>query len=405
MEQHIADGLGHVLDSKLLRGDADPKQIEQAKNEWESAVDLMPQIFCVLDADGHILRLNRTVEEWGLNSVEAACGLSLHQLLHPGCSDANCELGRFWPQAMPELRQGRRATHLLVDSRLDCYIEIAVRPSRRTVERAWREKQVFAIALIDDVSEFKQAEMRAERQKEELAARLRQGNEELKEAYEQLRELSAQLVNIQEQERQRIAAELHDGIGQSLSIIKFGIEDAVHSLPAETPAVSREMLQALGVKAKDAIDEVRQITLDLRPSILDDFGIIATIAWLIREFRWFYRDICVEPEITVDEAAIPDALKTTIYRILQEAMNNIAKHAPIARVAIRLGIRQGRLELAIEDSGNGFDVTQVMARSGADKGYGLISMRDRALLSGGNFSIDSLAGTGTLIQVSWPVPE
>lgn len=404
MAQKLLSGLYRVLDSNLPAGHTDQHKIQQAKNEWESAVDLMPQIVCVLDAGGHVLRINRTAECWGVNTVEAVCGLTLHQLFHPGCKDENCRLHQFWPNAMPDLKKGRRASYQVDDPLLGRFIEIVVRPSRRQKGDTARDSKVFAIAMVEDVSELKQAEIRIERQKDELNTRLRQGNEQLLQAYEQLRELSAHLVNVQEMERKRIAAELHDGIGQSLSIIKFGIEDALRRLAAGSiNDDSREMLRVLCGKADAAIDEVRQITLDLRPSILDDFGIIATMSWFIREFQWFYRNINVESEINVAEAEIPGALKTTIYRILQEAMNNIAKHSPAAWVGIRLGLRQDALELEIEDSGAGFDVDQVMARSGTDKGYGLISMRDRSLLSGGEFQITSLAGEGTLIRVRWPL--
>lgn len=395
--------LAYVLDGEKQHGYVDPFKIEQAKQEWESAVDLMPQIICVLDFGGRILRINRTAEAWGLNTVEDARGLTLHQLLHPGCIDKDCALFQFWPQARVHLQCGGRPSYQADDPVLKRYIEVLARPSRLAKDDVRRDRNTFAIALIDDVSEAKQAEARLLGQRNELDEQLRVGNDQLKHAYAQLRALSAQLVNIQEQERKRIAAELHDGIGQTLSIIKFGIEDAQRCLETGPAAEIRRMLDLVCSKTTGAIDEVRQITMDLRPSILDDFGIVATITWFIREFQWVYRDIVVEQEISLQETDVPAELKTAIYRILQEAMNNIAKHTERATVCVRFGIYRGTLELTIEDSGSGFDVTQVMARTGSDKGYGLISMRDRALLSGGDYQIVSWAGQGTLIRVRWPL--
>lgn len=395
--------LAHVADSKIPNRFIEPFTVELAKQQWESAVDLLPQIICVLDVDGRILRINRTVEAWGLNAVEEARGLTLHQLLHPACSDPDCALAQFWEDARIELEGGGLPSFEADDPLLKRHVEIMVRPFSRSADDAHQHTDIFAIALIDDVTQARQIEARQRDQKNELDKQLKVGGDELKHAYDQLKELSAQLVNIQEQERKRIASELHDGIGQTLSIIKFGIEDARRCLAQDSGAETMRLLELLSGKMKGAIEEVRQITLDLRPSMLDDFGVIATISWFVREFQSIYRDITVYLEINIQEEDVPVMLKTAIYRILQEAMNNIAKHTEKATVFVRFGMYRGQLELAIEDSGAGFDVTQVMASTGSDKGYGLISMRDRARLTGGDYRIVSWAGQGTLIRVRWPV--
>lgn len=363
-----------------------PVEGEGGEQAWELSVDPMPQIICVLDAGERILWVNQQAEIWGLKRAEAARGQRLHDYLHPGC-DGDCILGPFWSQARIELQNDWHTSWQGDDPVLGRHIEIAFHPASPVDEEPCRDESTFAIALISDIGRAKAVEAMQRRQKAELDALLRA--------------LSAQLLNIQEEERKRIASELHDSIGQTLSVLKFGVEDILRRLAAESLDDTREMLALLCTKTKDAIDEVRQISMNLRPSILDDLGIVATMTWFVREFQRIRRDIAVDLEIGIQEAEVPGALKTAIYRILQEAMHNIAEHAQTSRVRIRFGWSGEFLELTIEDFGNGFDNVQVMARMGSKKGYGLISMRDRALLSGADFRIDTRAGAGTQIRVRW----
>jgi signal transduction histidine kinase len=140
----------------------------------------------------------------------------------------------------------------------------------------------------------------------------------------------------------------------------------------------------------------------LRPSTLDTLGILATINWFCRECQNTCPSIQIEKEITLQEREIPDRLKTVIYRILQEAMNNVAKHSRASSVRISLVERENRIELSIEDNGRGFDLSEA---KDALAGFGLTSLRERTDLSGGAYSIQSLPGKGTRVQASWPIEE
>lgn len=221
--------------------------------------------------------------------------------------------------------------------------------------------------------------------------------------HEHLRRFSARLLDIQEQERGRIAAELHDGLGQSLSIIKLGIEDAMRRLSTSSASEVGEVLQSLRDKVRRAIDEVREVSIDLRPSMLDDFGIVATVTWFLRELQWSYPDITIRQDIRITEAEVPVELRTTIYRIVQEAMNNIAHHHRAATVCLHFSCNDGAVVMAIEEVGREFDVTQVVAHTGGNDGVDGIGMFDRALLSGGECRIDSRAGESTVIMFRWPL--
>jgi signal transduction histidine kinase len=151
------------------------------------------------------------------------------------------------------------------------------------------------------------------------------------------------------------------------------------------------------------MEEARRIQMSLRPSMLDDIGILATINWFCRQFESTYPHIRIRQEIDIQEHDVPESLKIVIYRVLQEALNNIAKHskAPVVLLLLRGG--KNGIELVIRDCGQGFDLDEAYSRKGTAKGLGLDSMRERAELSGGSFSIESRKGAETVIRAKWPL--
>ncbi len=216
-----------------------------------------------------------------------------------------------------------------------------------------------------------------------------------------LRRLSAQLLEVQEGERKRLSRELHDSIGQSLAAVKFGVENALNNIRQRTTENSVESLEALIPVVQLASDEVRKIHTDLRPGLLDDLGIIATISWFCREFERLYPGLRIEKEIYIEEKAIPDSLKTVIFRILQEALHNVAKHAKAGLVRVALTKADDHIDLFLQDNGQGFDIDQALSSESSVRGFGLTSMKERAELSGGFFAIESVPGAGTTIRASW----
>ncbi|MDD4880636.1 MAG: ATP-binding protein, partial [Gallionellaceae bacterium] len=162
-------------------------------------------------------------------------------------------------------------------------------------------------------------------------------------------------------------------------------------------------LQSLVPKLQGAIEEVRHTSMALRPSILDDLGILATLRWFAREYQASYLGIQIDLFTEACETDIPAVLKVVIFRIVQEALNNIAKHAGATRIQVRLKSAGAGLELEIEDDGVGFDVRAVSGSQDRG-GMGLVSMRERAEYSGGRFSLASIEGDGTRIKVVWPLP-
>lgn len=225
--------------------------------------------------------------------------------------------------------------------------------------------------------------------------------EELCNYQEELRQLSAQLLTIQESERQRIAADLHDGIGQSLSLIKLSLETVTQQLMAGESTVAVQSLGQLTQKVKETMNELHRTTMDMRPSMLDDLGIVPTLSWFFREFESAWQGKKIEKDMRIAEGDVPVQLKTTIFRILQEAVNNIVKHADADLVRVSLTKTGGMLQLAIEDNGRGFDLAGVSVRGCTGHGFGLLTMKERARSSGGTFDLQSTCEQGTRIFISW----
>ncbi|MEA2080125.1 MAG: sensor histidine kinase [Pseudomonadota bacterium] len=234
----------------------------------------------------------------------------------------------------------------------------------------------------------------------------RQRSEEaLRKSEKELRLLSSRLLTAQENERQRVAHDLHDSVSQSLSALKFRVEcilDKMDHGSKETPADLNDILVPL---IQDAIEEVRNIYMGLRPSILDDLGIIATISWFCREFQTAYPHIRVQHAMDIEESDIPDGLKIVIFRVLQEALCNVARHSQADHVDISLLKKNASVEFTIQDNGMGFQLDEVVSDDHSDKGVGLSSMKERVELAGGSFHIQTGRGSGTLVQTSYPVSQ
>lgn len=221
----------------------------------------------------------------------------------------------------------------------------------------------------------------------------------------ELQRLSEQLLEIQESERRRIATDLHDVLGQSLTVIKLMLDESVLLLAANETSGAAESLQRMKLKVKDAFEELRRVSMDLRPAIIDDLGVLATLSWFFRELEIACRSIKVEKHFSIQEDSIPAPLKIIIFRIIQEATNNIVKHAHASSIRVTLKKAGGAIHLSISDNGNGFDPAAAGKSRPFGKGLGLLSMKERAELSGGTYVMESRAGQGTRISVLWQLGD
>jgi PAS domain S-box-containing protein len=224
----------------------------------------------------------------------------------------------------------------------------------------------------------------------------------LLESERKLRLMSSQLLTTQEEERKRIAQELHDSIGQSLAAIKFNVENVLEEIDKDRFEGTVNSLELIIPVVQNAIEEARRIYTGLRPSILDDLGIIATIGWFCREFQKTYTSIYIEQQIDIEEDDIPEPLKIVIFRVVQEALNNIARHSRAELVNLSLDGKDGLIHLTLEDNGAGFDLDSALTKSNHEKRLGITGMKERTELASGAFSICSVTGEGTIIHASWP---
>lgn len=227
--------------------------------------------------------------------------------------------------------------------------------------------------------------------------------ERLAQSENALRHLSAQLLRAQEDERKRLAQELHDGIGQSISAMRFMIETCMKQIRENPESDVTGRLEMLLPMAQSTVEEVQRIAVDLRPFIIDDLGLIATLRWFLRQFQSTYSNIRMDNRIGLQEGEIPESLKIVIFRIAQEALNNVAKHSKAKRVHVALRKRRDSIELLIKDNGIGMEGNSSVSPSNLAKGFGLSSMKERAEFSGGTFGWDSGPRAGTSIRASWPL--
>ncbi|MGI8959507.1 MAG: CheR family methyltransferase [Bryobacteraceae bacterium] len=250
------------------------------------------------------------------------------------------------------------------------------------------------LITVDDVSAYKQAELLLQRERERLASQVRTTEEQLQRTQEELRSLAASLFTSQEEERRRVARELHDDISQQLAMLANDLEQLRQNIPPPE-AEMRNRLAALREGAAALSDELRRISHALHPSILEDLGLPVALRSLVTEFaeresmpsNFTHRNV---PDVLSREVS------ATLYRITQEALRNVAKHAGRTHVRVSLIRKNSALRLTIRDLGEGFDPSET-------RGLGLISMEERARLVGGSFRISSALGEGTTVQVQVPL--
>jgi PAS domain S-box-containing protein len=216
---------------------------------------------------------------------------------------------------------------------------------------------------------------------------------------ERLRLLTKKVVDVQEQERQRVSRELHDEIGQTLTAVKLSIQALQHQ---ESPIEMAPRLVDTIKIIEQALQQVRRLSLDLRPTLLDDLGLVATLRWYVdRQAKWggFESKFTARPL----EMRLPWELETTCFRIVQEALTNAMRHAHPQNVHIELLLDDDVLKLNIQDDGVGFDVASAFERAASGFSMGLLGMQERVSLMGGELSIKSLRGEGTIVRAIFPV--
>jgi PAS domain S-box-containing protein len=366
-----------VLNLRVEHEEQKRVQAEKVRSQLLSILDQAPVLAAMADRSRSLLYLNPAGRALlGLEGEDALSGLTLLDCIAPQVQ------GRIAEEVLPAVeRDGRWSGDSVLFSRNGREIRsdltlIAYRDEHGCVEGY--------CLLGRDTNDWVRAD------------------EALQLTQNELWRLAAQHLSIQESERRRIAADLHDGLGQSLSLVKLSIEDAARSVRDGVPGKAVATLERLAPTVKSALAELRRMSMNLRPATLDDLGILATLTWYFREVEAACPNVVLERDISVVESDVAEPLKIAIFRIVQEAIGNALKHAKAGRIKVSLGNERDSIELLIEDTGVGFDLAAVAATHDFSHGLGLQSMKERAELSGASYEIHSAPGKGTSICVRWP---
>ncbi|HKI48599.1 MAG TPA: sensor histidine kinase, partial [Desulfobacteria bacterium] len=232
-----------------------------------------------------------------------------------------------------------------------------------------------------------------------LEAALMKSNKKLQEEQSRRIVLSKRLINLLEEERHRISRDLHDQVGQVLTSLKMDLENIHPAIPAENPALS-EKISHVAAKAGRLLGDIKTISAQLRPGILDDFGLERSMVQLLKELE--QKDMKTEFLCRGVPRRFHPEKELALYRIAQEALHNIMKHARARKVHVALTKRKRTLCLSVEDDGIGFNPEKSMACAEGKKPLGLLIMQERAFQQGGELTIDATEGRGTHILAEIP---
>ena len=418
---------------KLRRQNAELETFKRKLRQSEETINLayleLNQIFQaagnsmrVIDKDFNVLRMNNAFCKLSGFTMDEGLGKKCYEVFHgPMCHGPDCPLlkildgkKRIEYDVEKEHRNGHKIQCLLMAT-------------------PWRNSNGQIIGIVEgfkDVSKRKEAEktllkyqndleLLVERRIRDFQEVNRKLKNEIKErkktemalivSKKELQLLSSRLLSAQEDERKFIAYNLHDGLGQILTSIIYFVDNIIttNSSPAH-PLPTPEKINAQFANTismvQDALREVRQISEDLRPPIIDDLGIATTITWFCRKFEdnnpWSF----VTTEVDL-QAKVPYLVELAIFRVLQEAMNNVSKHSQCKDVRVCLSKADNLIKLVVEDNGVGFDMPEVFSVNEDYRGFGLLSMKERTKLLGGSFSVRSALGSGTVVSASWPCKQ
>jgi PAS domain S-box-containing protein len=258
------------------------------------------------------------------------------------------------------------------------------------------------VKVLRDLTDRKRMEDELRAARDELEARVTERTAELTRANEARLELVRRLVRAQEAERRRVSRELHDGLGQELTALILGLKALERAVPEDAPgrARLREVEEVVGRISREAHD----LAVELRPTALDDLGLGAALSDYVA--RWSARTgvtASFQP-LGLEGGRLPAEVETAVYRVVQEALNNVAKHAGARRVGVMVSRQEAELVTLIEDDGRGFDPDLAPTGSGR-RSLGLLGMRERVGLVGGTLVIESGEGQGTVVQARIPLPR
>lgn len=377
-----------------------------------------PKIVLLLDEQSRVLNVDRSLAGTSFSFISEIERKRLHRQLHPNC-DEKCHFHELWTQAWTGLESRESVEWEVNDPELERLLRLNLSkpPTPLTIERD-RRKQHTLLSITDITKYRREHESLIAREQALAKLLLAQGarlgsaanialadggdvsNRLVDNYLKQDRSFRRQLIQAQENERKRIAADLHDGIAQTISVVKYNIEAGVARLATENPGLDVNMFDGAIEQLRAAVDEIRRVSNNLAPSMLEDFGVAMALEWLCKEFNSHHPRTLADCELCIDECDTPDLVKIAIYRLVQEALNNVSKHASATRVDIALTATLEGVSLTVTDDGIGIDDIK-LATPGGRPCLGLRGMRERVEATGGVFDIESSPDQGFVIHAEW----
>jgi signal transduction histidine kinase len=363
-------------------------------------------IFTLTDDQTHLAVSHLTFNSALLKSAEKLTGLSLPSYCFPLAP------GGFLEQII----DGAKAVFTRDDERpfLDALPEL-IRPlADRLIDLLGMDQSIIAPLMVDGQaygllavtgSGLSEADVPAVSAFANQAAIAIENAELLTTVTEQrrdLRRLSARLMEAQEKERAHLARELHDEVGQALTAVNINLAEIEKRLgPNVDPLIGKRLGETRALTEQTS-ERISALALDLRPSLLDDLGLVSTLRWYVSRYSERL-GIQVEVEMVDLERRIDPAVETALYRIVQEALTNVARHACATRVRLHLERKVSSVIATIKDNGRGFDPKELTGRHPSERGAGLVGMQERIGLLGGRYHIQSEPGEGTQLSVEIPL--
>jgi PAS domain S-box-containing protein len=377
--------------SKIARDITERWKLGQQTRLQASMLERSHDAILMWELDGQILYWNHGAELLYGYSKAQAMGRISHELLRTERPVSPAEFKQALKQEGAWIGEIAHTTHdgqrLIVESRHQLLVEA--------------DGREYVLETCRDITQRLKLEDALRRSHDELEQRVRERTRDLASANRSLRRLSRQVLEVQETERRRIARELHDQIGQALTGVKIMLETAQRKAETHgtTATEHNDPLQDVRDAIDDALSRVRELSLDLRPAMLDSLGLLSTLLWHFETYT-AQTNIQVEFHHTgLDQQRFAPEIETGAYRIVQEALTNVARHAGVPTVRIQIDATSEALHLYVMDEGTGFDADNAMA-SGLSTG--LAGMRERATLLGGVFLVASFPDAGTTIEVELP---
>lgn len=389
----------------MLRAHEAEIRLESAVREWESIFDAVGEAMCVVNERGTLLRCNRAFTElFGrkrsgrrkmLGSRISTLVPQVARILSEQPSPAvpaDVGIGDRWFRfAIHPFIQGAG----LSGNRILVLTDIT---PRKHMEAASEEAQRMQTELLH---ELQQSRDELETRVRERTSVMDESNRALRISRERLRALSAHLQTVREEERAAVARDLHDQLGGSLTRIKWDLDWISRQLPKDSVEMRKrteEMLLAID----STIDDIKQIVSALRPGLLDDFGFLASVEWQLEDFR-AKSGINTKLDCDSNVPDIPDLKREkaiALFRILQETLTNVLRHAQASAVEVKIARDENALQMQIRDNGVGIGDEQMSNTAS----LGLLGMQERAAAIGGELSISRPPGGGTVVSVSVPIP-